>query len=54
MPLDKVEAFDLALLFLTELKVAMTDAATPGHITKDEWVALAGKVGLKAFGEFVD
>lgn len=54
MPLDKVEVFDLIKMLVDELHAKMTDAATPGQITKSEWLDVAQKVGLKAFTEVLD
>lgn len=54
MALDAVEGFDLAIVALQEVKAAMTDAATPGKITKTEWIQIAATIGQKAFQEALD
>lgn len=54
MALDAVEGIDLAIVALQEIKAAMSDSATPGKITKTEWISIAATIGQKAFAEALD
>lgn len=54
MGFEIAEGFDVAIVALQEIKAAMTDSATPGKITKEEWVQIAAAIGQKAFQEALD
>ena len=54
MGLDVTEGFDLAIIALQQIKAAMTDSATPGKISKEEWMQIAVAIGQKAFQEALD
>jgi hypothetical protein len=54
MPIEKAELFDILIVFIQELKKKMTDAETPGKVTKTELFELLQVVGTKAFQEALD